>query len=162
MFQRPLKEPGVQGIHIERRGPTKSQVGLHIASLDTLGPPVGVQGKDAWVQSQLLSDEGNDHVGRRLKVCRHKPEIPQCAQLERIPQTVRGLALAVHFACIVLREQKVHRKIVLENGVGKVLPAFPLGLGEKTDGHRALLSANGPILLANPQVPKFVCPTCLL
>src|SRR5574341_1446344 len=88
----------------------------------------------------------------RPQVRRHKTQIPEGAQLEGIPQTVERLALAVDFACIVLREQGVDSEVVLKNRLGKALPAFPLGCGEKAGRPGVLLSSNDPILLANPEI----------
>jgi hypothetical protein len=84
-----------------------------------------------------------------VKGRRHETQIPEGAQLEGIPQTVEGFALAVDFALIVLREQKVQREVILQNRLGKALPAVPLSGGEKTGRHGAILAVNDPILLAN-------------
>jgi len=52
----------------------------------------------------LFGDKRHDDLRRGLEVRRHETKIPECAQLEGIPQTVEGFSLAVDFACIVTRE----------------------------------------------------------
>jgi len=92
-----------------------------------------VQGKDPWGNTELFGDKRHHDLRRGLKVSRHKTKIPECAQLEGIPQTVEGFARAVDCACIVIREEKVHREIVLRTRLGKAPSALPLGGAEKAD-----------------------------
>jgi hypothetical protein len=54
-----------------------------------------------------------------------------------------GVSLAPDFPFIVLRQLEVDEEIVLWNGIGKALPAFPLGLREKVDRHTIPLSKKG-------------------
>src|SRR3954454_4805118 len=96
-----------------------------------LGPPIVVLGQDTWDNTELVGDKRDRTLRCRREVRRHKPQIPEGAQLEGISQTVAGFALALDFALIVLREQKLHRKVILRNHSGKALPAVPLGNGEK-------------------------------
>jgi hypothetical protein len=96
----------------------------------------------------LVGDKRDRDLRCSREVRRHNPQIPEGVQLEGIAQTVEGFALAVDFAVVVLREPKLHRKVILRHRSGNVLPPFPLGTGEKAGRHGALLSANDPILLA--------------
>src|SRR5215471_732298 len=146
MFERTGYEPGLQGIHIQGRGRTKSQIGSHQPAMTALGPPIGVQRKHPWGKAELFSDKRHRDFWRGRKVRWHKPQIPEGTQLEGIPQTAEGFALAVHFTLIGIREQKIPCEIILRNRLRKALPAVPLGSGEKAGRHGALLSANVPFL----------------
>ena len=147
MFKRPLDQPGLQGIEIERGGATKLQVGLHLELMIRLGPPPArIQGEHLRINRQLRRHK-RDHLGwGRLQVVRDKAEIPEHTQLQGIAQTILGVALMLGFPFIVLRQVEKDDQIVLGHGVGKALPAFPLGLAEKVHRHTALLSRNDPLL----------------
>src|SRR5262245_21368615 len=136
MFERPLHQPGVQGIEIEWCGATKLQVGLHMELVIGLGPPPAcIEWEYVRINLQLLGHERDYLVWSRLEVVRHKAQIAEDTQLEGIAEAILRVSLASDFPGILRRQQEENIEIVLWNSVRKTLPAFPLGIGEKVDRH---------------------------
>jgi hypothetical protein len=75
---------------------------------------------------------------------------------------MRLAVLLVDRSLIGLGQEKKGTEVLVGNLLRKAIEPRTVRCREKADGHDMLLASNVPILLANPQVPKLVCSTCLL
>ena len=104
VFERACHQPGLQGLHLQGWRLTKSHIGAPVPAMIALGPSMVGQGKNVWGNAELFGDKRYRALRRDLEVRWHQAQLPERAQLEGIPQTMAGFALAVDCACVALRE----------------------------------------------------------